>query len=358
MSWSKPVSAWGRICFQIPEQGCGQDSVPGLVDWAHHLFLGCPDPVPGHVASQGQLTTRQVDTWAHNKGSGWKPPSPWNLFSEVTSHHFCSVLLARSESLGYIHSWEEEITQGYQYQEGEVIGVQLKSCWPRCQGPWKSLHESIKLIGAHVSRKQFILSHLPMSIACMIFPHPHLFPLTLGCSQWGGVGRLSPTGHEGGQWALDDQQGRGQPWLSLEYHSVSQCIFPPCLAARWSHPFGKLHFIESWLWFHFPLPAEGKDGKISDLSQLLNLSQTRFGWGLSSFSKWVSKWSRSVVSNSLWPHGLQPTRLLHPCNLPGKSTGMGCHFLLQVSQMWNFKSSPNEVSSSQEQSDPVPMWSG
>ena len=26
--------------------------------------------------------------------------------------------------------------------------------------------------------------------------------------------------------------------------------------------------------------------------------------------KW--KWSRSVVSNSSWPHGLQPTRLLHP----------------------------------------------
>jgi len=26
--------------------------------------------------------------------------------------------------------------------------------------------------------------------------------------------------------------------------------------------------------------------------------------------KW--KWSRSVVSDSSWPHGLQPTRLLHP----------------------------------------------
>ena len=38
-------------------------------------------------------------------------------------------------------------------------------------------------------------------------------------------------------------------------------------------------------------------------------------------------WSRSVVSNSLQPHGLWPTRLLHPWNFPGKSTGMGCHFL-------------------------------
>ena len=39
--------------------------------------------------------------------------------------------------------------------------------------------------------------------------------------------------------------------------------------------------------------------------------------------------SRSVVSNSLWPHGLQPTRLLCPWDFPGKYTGVGCHFLLQ-----------------------------
>ena len=43
--------------------------------------------------------------------------------------------------------------------------------------------------------------------------------------------------------------------------------------------------------------------------------------------KW--KWSRSVVSHSLWPHGLQPSRLLHPWDFPSKSTGVGCHFLLQ-----------------------------
>ena len=37
----------------------------------------------------------------------------------------------------------------------------------------------------------------------------------------------------------------------------------------------------------------------------------------------------SVVPNSLRPHGLQPTRLLCPWDFPGKSTGVGCHFLLQ-----------------------------
>ena len=42
--------------------------------------------------------------------------------------------------------------------------------------------------------------------------------------------------------------------------------------------------------------------------------------------KW--KWSRSVVSDSQRPHGLQPTRLLHPWDFPGKSTGVGCHCFL------------------------------
>ena len=41
------------------------------------------------------------------------------------------------------------------------------------------------------------------------------------------------------------------------------------------------------------------------------------------------KWSCSVVSDSLRPHGLEPTRLLHSWNFPGKSSGVACHFLLQ-----------------------------
>ena len=35
------------------------------------------------------------------------------------------------------------------------------------------------------------------------------------------------------------------------------------------------------------------------------------------------------MSNSSQPHGLQPTRLLHPWDFPGKSPGVGCHCLLQ-----------------------------
>ena len=37
----------------------------------------------------------------------------------------------------------------------------------------------------------------------------------------------------------------------------------------------------------------------------------------------------SVVSDSLRPHGPQPSRPLCPWDAPGKNTGVGCHALLQ-----------------------------
>ena len=43
--------------------------------------------------------------------------------------------------------------------------------------------------------------------------------------------------------------------------------------------------------------------------------------------KW--KWSCSVVSDSSRPCELQPTRLLHPWDFPGKSTGVRCYCLLR-----------------------------
>ena len=45
--------------------------------------------------------------------------------------------------------------------------------------------------------------------------------------------------------------------------------------------------------------------------------------------KW--KWSRSVGSDCLRPHGRQTTRLLHLWEFPGKSTGVGRHCLLPSS---------------------------
>ena len=53
--------------------------------------------------------------------------------------------------------------------------------------------------------------------------------------------------------------------------------------------------------------------------------------------KWKWKWSRSVMSDPQRPHGLQPSRLLHPRDFQGKSTGVGCHCLLHVSFYWTAK---------------------
>ena len=39
--------------------------------------------------------------------------------------------------------------------------------------------------------------------------------------------------------------------------------------------------------------------------------------------------SHSIMSNSLKPHGLQPTRLFCPWSSPCKNTGVGSHSLLQ-----------------------------
>ena len=43
--------------------------------------------------------------------------------------------------------------------------------------------------------------------------------------------------------------------------------------------------------------------------------------------------SHSVVSDSVRPHRRQPTRLTHPWDSPGKNTGVACHFLLQYMQV-------------------------
>ena len=40
----------------------------------------------------------------------------------------------------------------------------------------------------------------------------------------------------------------------------------------------------------------------------------------------------SVVFDSFWPHGIQPTKLLCPWNFPSKNIGVSCHFLLSTQE--------------------------
>ena len=55
------------------------------------------------------------------------------------------------------------------------------------------------------------------------------------------------------------------------------------------------------------------------------------------------------MSDSVWPHRRQPTRLPRPWGSPGKNTGVGCHFLLQCMKV----KSESEVAQSCLLSDPM-----
>ena len=58
--------------------------------------------------------------------------------------------------------------------------------------------------------------------------------------------------------------------------------------------------------------------QMSTLTRYLHRILTASQW-----DGWQWQVSPSVVSDSLQPHRLQPTRLLCPCNSPGKNTGGG-----------------------------------
>ena len=80
-----------------------------------------------------------------------------------------------------------------------------------------------------------------------------------------------------------------------------------------------------------PIDGSPPGSPVPGILQARHWSGLPFPSPMHESEKW--KWSRSVVSNSQRPHGLQPTRLLCPWDFPGKSTGVGCHCLLQWIQL-------------------------
>ena len=83
----------------------------------------------------------------------------------------------------------------------------------------------------------------------------------------------------------------------------------------------------------FPTLWDPRDGSPPG-SPVPGILQARtLEWVAISFSN-AWKWKVKVKSlNRAWllaTHGLQPTRLLHPWDFPGKNTGVGCHCLLRT----------------------------
>ena len=118
-------------------------------------------------------------------------------------------------------------------------------------------------------------------------------------------------GKSHGQRNLVDYSSWGRKVSDTIYNHQQQLIVYVCeYASLFLYVYVQLHV------FILHIKTSIKSGNI----WLLNYFMTR---------KEGRKGSRSVVPDSLWPHGLLPTRLLCRWDFPGKSTGVGCHFLLQ-----------------------------
>ena len=105
----------------------------------------------------------------------------------------------------------------------------------------------------------------------------------------------------------------GKPKLLLlsRFSRAWLCATPQTAASTHQAP-PSLGFSRQEYWSGLPLPSPMRESE-----------------------KW--KWSHSVMSDSSGPQGLEPTRLLHPWDFPGKSTGVDCHCLLQESPYLNIK---------------------
>ena len=106
-------------------------------------------------------------------------------------------------------------------------------------------------------------------------------------------------------------------WLKTQHSKMKILASSPIAAAK---------SLESCLTLCDPIDGRPPGSPSLGFSRQEHWRGLPFPSPMHETEKW--KWSRSVVSNSSQPHGLQPARLLHPWDFPGKSTGMGCHCLL------------------------------
>ena len=111
------------------------------------------------------------------------------------------------------------------------------------------------------------------------------------------------------------------------------CIMYACAAAA-----AAANSLQLCLTLCDPIDSSPPDSAIPGILQARTLECSPglpFPSPMHESEKW--KWSRSVVSNSLRPHGLQPTRLLHPSDFPVKSTGVGCIAFSNGCESWTIK---------------------
>ena len=119
-----------------------------------------------------------------------------------------------------------------------------------------------------------------------------------------------------------DSPGKNMEWVAISFSS----------AWKWKM---KVKLLSRVRLFATPWTAAYQAPPSMGFSRQEYWSELPFPSPMHESEKW--KWSRSVVSDSSRPHGLQPTRLLRPWDFPGKSAGVGCHCLLQGNVWENVK---------------------
>ena len=246
----------------------------------------------------------------------------------------------------------------------------------RCQGP-EMLIYSLKICGVRSSRKlnpfDTIISASLALCSCgewlvtpmlLTWSEQLLWGRMLGvgvCPSWAirmGAGgcRWAPPGKHT-QAATEEREGRGEldGWWGI---CLSVCFF-----LSFTHTHRHTHICACRHIHHDKAQSVSSSIHLSWQLLLLLLLLSRFSrvWlcetpetaahqappslGFSRQEQWSAlpfpspmhesekwKWNSSVVSDSSQPHGLQPTRLLHPWDFPGKSTGVG------NKHWWEYKS--------------------
>ena len=135
-------------------------------------------------------------------------------------------------------------------------------------------------------------------------------------------------------------------YMILSFHSSSKQHVLYCLLALWGDSARNVPCSQPSQQNSIHLDATIKSSLTVPVRTPLSLSLEFWNRYLPSLKLTMIEWlccavlSHSVVSDSLWPHGLESTRLLCPWDSSGKNPGVGCHFLLRGIS-WTQGSNPN-----------------
>ena len=165
-----------------------------------------------------------------------------------------------------------------------------------------------------------ILSRVGLLVIAVSFP-PFLFAMNHHLAAASGEARLEVTS------VISETSGpfvillRGLRRLAPGGSVVASCS-PPSLPA--AGPKSKLHLslVSDLSFFRVLLPSQVSTRSSSSKDEdLQSLSHSRPALA----EMTLEKPRCSVMSGSLQPCGLQPARLLCPCELPGRNSGVDCH---------------------------------